>query len=198
MKTIGWKLPVQHLTKSGESRGGIHSPTVANGNRLELKVQEKRPRLRADRGADRAHSAGASVMLGTWAAATVGATVHTHGIEGSRVHVRVRDGGHYKRAVRKSTAPQRPQLSGIRRTGMTGAVEWWTVWTLAFFYIKQRWFNKLLYLTSLCLISVFLPSAYWTAGYKLNNKCWERIESKLYCVKYVLGKAIQRPYISTL
>lgn len=65
MKTIGWKLPVQHLTKSGESSGGIHSPTVADGNRLELKVQEKRPRLRADGGADRAHSAGASVMLGT-------------------------------------------------------------------------------------------------------------------------------------
>lgn len=65
MKTIGWKPPVQHLTKSGESSGGIHSPTVADGNRLELKVQEKRPRLRADGGADRAHSAGASVMLGT-------------------------------------------------------------------------------------------------------------------------------------
>lgn len=43
MKRRGWKPPVQHLTKSGESSGGIHSPTVADGNRLELKVQEKRP-----------------------------------------------------------------------------------------------------------------------------------------------------------
>lgn len=65
MKTIGWEPPVQHLTRSGESSGGIHSPTVADGNRLELKVQKKRPRLRAGGGADRAHSAGASVMLGT-------------------------------------------------------------------------------------------------------------------------------------
>lgn len=43
MKRIGWKPPVQHLTKSGGSSGGIHSPTIADGNRLELKVQEKRP-----------------------------------------------------------------------------------------------------------------------------------------------------------
>lgn len=62
MKAIGCMPPVQHLTKSS---GGIHSPTVADGNRLELKVQERRPRLRADGGADGAQSAGASVMLGT-------------------------------------------------------------------------------------------------------------------------------------
>lgn len=63
MKAIGCRPPVQHLTKSS---GGIHSPTVADGNRLELKVQERRPRLRADGGgADGAQSAGASVVLGT-------------------------------------------------------------------------------------------------------------------------------------
>lgn len=66
MKKTGWEPPVQHLAKSGESSGGIHSPTVARGNRLELKVQKKRPHgcaQTAEGGGGCAQSAAASVLL---------------------------------------------------------------------------------------------------------------------------------------
>lgn len=91
---------MQRLTKSGESSGGIHSPTVADLNRLELKAQEKRPRLRADGGlielrAQERRSSSKCERRPPW-----GATVHTHGTEGWRAHVRARVSGHYKRGER--------------------------------------------------------------------------------------------------